>query len=161
MKSGIFAMQEIKAAVCREHGKPMEIETVMLRGPISGEVEVTLEACAICFSDISAYEGGWDDPLPAVFGHEAAGRISAIGEGVSGYEVGDKVIVTLIRSCGQCKPCASGTPVHCDVGYDRMTGPISLPDGSPVSHGVNCGAFAEKVVVLASQIVLQSAHPRP
>lgn len=145
-------MQEIKAAVCREFGKPLTIETVLLRAPIAGEVEVTLDACAICFSDISAMEGGWDAPLPAIYGHEAAGRITAMGEGVKGYDIGDKVIVTLIRSCGHCGSCSTGARVHCEVPYDRMTGPLSMPDGSAVQHGLNCGAFAEKVVVLDSQI---------
>ena len=65
----------MKAAVCREFGKPLSIEEVKLRPPQRGEVEVKLEACAICHSDIHFIDGEWDTELPAIFGHEAAGRI--------------------------------------------------------------------------------------
>ncbi|HGG65681.1 MAG TPA: zinc-binding dehydrogenase, partial [Rhodobacteraceae bacterium] len=65
-------MTKIRAAVAREFGQPLSIETLRLRAPKSGEVEVTLEACAICHSDISYMDGGWGGDLPAVYGHEAA-----------------------------------------------------------------------------------------
>ena len=93
-------MAKIKAAVCHEFGTSLQIQEVDLRTPEAGEVEVTLEACAICFSDISYMDGGWGGTLPAVFGHEAAGRITAVGTDVRGYELGQAVLVTLIRSCG-------------------------------------------------------------
>ncbi|SMX31591.1 Zn-dependent alcohol dehydrogenase [Actibacterium lipolyticum] len=145
-------MAKIRAAVCHEFNAPLVIEDVELRAPETGEVEVTLEACAICHSDISYIDGGWGGALPAVYGHEAAGRISAIGDGVTGYAVGDAVLVTLIRSCGTCTPCATGTAVHCDTPYDRQNGPLSAADGGAMEHGLACGAFAEKAVVHRSQI---------
>jgi Zn-dependent alcohol dehydrogenase len=70
---------EIRAAVCHEFGSDLTIETLILRDPGPGEVEVTLEAVAICHSDISYIEGGWGGPLPSVYGHEAAGRVTAVG----------------------------------------------------------------------------------
>ena len=76
-------MPKIRAAVCHEFGKPLVIEEVELRAPEAGEVEVTLSACAICFSDISYLDGGWGGTLPAVYGHEAAGHVSATGPGVT------------------------------------------------------------------------------
>lgn len=145
-------MKKIKAAVCTEFGSPLKIETVTLRDPQRGEVEVKLEACAICHSDISYLDGGWGGDLPAVYGHEAAGRITALGDGVADYAVGDAVIVTLIRSCGTCAPCATGNPVQCGTGYDRMAGPLTTDDGGPLEHGLACGAFAESAVVDQSQI---------
>ncbi|WP_281858880.1 alcohol dehydrogenase catalytic domain-containing protein [Litoreibacter halocynthiae] len=145
-------MTKIKAAVCHEFGAPLSIEEVELRAPQAGEVEVELEACAICFSDISFLDGGWGGDLPAVYGHEAAGRVSALGDGVSGLEIGDAVLVTLIRSCATCTPCASGVPTQCETPYDRMSGPLSMPDGSALEHGLACGAFAERAVVDQSQI---------
>ena len=145
-------MTKIKAAVCHEFGAPLSIEEVELRAPQTGEVEVDLEACAICFSDISFLDGGWGGDLPAVYGHEAAGRVSALGDGVSGLEIGDAVLVTLIRSCATCTPCASGVPTQCATPYDRMAGPLSMPDGSALEHGLACGAFAERAVVDQSQI---------
>ncbi|WP_137702946.1 Zn-dependent alcohol dehydrogenase [Marimonas lutisalis] len=146
-------MTAIKAAVCREFGKPLAIETIELRGPDMGEVQVDLDAVAICHSDISFIEGGFGGNLPAVYGHEAAGRVSAVGPGVKGFEVGDSVCVTLIRACGTCPSCGSGKPTICETPYDRMSGPLSLPDGTPVEHGLATAAFAEKVVVDQSQIV--------
>ncbi len=145
-------MKKIKAAVCTEFGAPLSIETVSLRAPSRGEVEVKLEACAICHSDISYLDGGWGGNLPAVYGHEAAGRITALGDGVTDYALGDAVIVTLIRSCGTCAPCATGNPVQCGTGYDRMAGPLTTDDGAPLEHGMACGAFAEVAVVDQSQI---------
>jgi len=112
----------VKAAVCHEFGAPLSIEEVELRAPAKGEVEVKLDACAICFSDISYIDGGWGGTLPAVYGHEAVGRISALGDGVAGYSEGDTVLVTLIRSCGHCQPCATGIPTQCATGYDRNAG---------------------------------------
>ncbi len=144
-------MARIRAAVAREFGAPLVIEEVDLRAPEAGEVEVTLNACAICHSDISFIDGGWGGDLPAVYGHEAAGTISAMGAGVKGYAPGDKVLVTLIRSCGDCAPCSSGAPVACN-GDISMDGPITLPDGTAVTQAMACGAFAEKVVVQPRQL---------
>ena len=145
-------MTKIKAAVCHEFGAPLSIEEVELRAPEAGEVEVELEACAICFSDISYMDGGWGGALPAVYGHEAAGRVVAMGDGVTGVSVGDAVLVTLIRACATCTPCASGAPTQCTTPYDRMAGPLSMSDGSALEHGLACGAFAERAVVDQSQI---------
>ena len=91
-------MVKIKAAVCHEFGAPLKIETIDLREPITGEVEVTLGAVAVCHSDISFADGDWGGDLPAVYGHEAAGFISKIGDAVKGFEIGDRVVVTLIKS---------------------------------------------------------------
>lgn len=145
-------MAKIRAAVCREFGKPLTIEEVMLRAPGRGEVEVTLAACAICHSDITAADGGWGGNLPAVYGHEAAGHVSALGDGVQDLAIGDTVIVTLLRACGHCHSCATAAPALCETPYDRMNGVISAPDGSPIEQGIKTGAFAEKVVVDQSQI---------
>mgnify|MGYP000156016812 CR=1 FL=1 len=146
-------MQTIRAAVCHEFGQPLTIDTVQLRAPGMGEVEVTLDAVAICHSDISFAEGAWGGSLPAVYGHEAAGRITAIGEGVSRYATGDSVIVTLIRACGSCPTCASGKPTICETPYDGDKGPLSTAEGGKLHQAMACGAFAEKVVVDQSQIV--------
>jgi Zn-dependent alcohol dehydrogenase len=146
-------MPAIKAAVCREFGKPLTIETVDLRAPGLGEVEVTLDAVAICHSDISFAEGAWGGTLPAVYGHEAAGKVTGLGDGVRGFAVGDDVLVTLIRACGTCPSCAGGKPTICETPYNGDKGPLSMPDGSVLHQAMACGAFAEKVVVDQSQLV--------
>ncbi len=146
-------MRAIKAAVCHAFGEPLRIETVNLRAPGLGEVEVTLEAVAICHSDISYAEGAWGGSLPAVYGHEAAGKVASVGEGVRDFAVGDDVLVTLIRACGTCPSCASGKPTICETPYDGDTGPLAMPDGSKLHQAMACGAFAEAVVVDQSQLV--------
>lgn len=146
-------MQTIKAAVCREFGAPLVIEDIRIADPGVGEVEVTLDAVAICHSDISYAEGAWGGHLPAVYGHEAAGVITALGEGISEFQTGDTVVVTLIRACGTCPNCAGGRPTICENPTDGVKGPITTANGEPMLQAMACGAFAEKVVVHRSQIV--------
>ncbi len=146
-------MQSIKAAVCREFGAPLVIEDILIAPPGMGEVEVTLDAVAICHSDISYAGGAWGGYLPAVYGHEAAGVISAVGEGVGDFKLGDSVVVTLIRACGFCPSCAGGKPTICERSYDTVNGPLRTADGGGLEQAMACGAFAEKVVVSHRQIV--------
>ncbi|MDR9485812.1 MULTISPECIES: Zn-dependent alcohol dehydrogenase [Sediminimonas] len=146
-------MPEIQAAVCHEFGQPLRIETVNLRAPEMGEVSVKLDAVAICHSDISFWEGGFGGALPAVYGHEAAGRVTAVGPGVTGINEGDSVAVTLIRACGTCNSCGAGKPTICETPYDGTKGPLTTTTGEAVLQGLACGAFAEAVVVDQSQVV--------
>jgi len=104
-------MPIIKAAVAHAFGQPLTVEDVHLSAPKLGEVEVTLEACAICHSDITYLDSGWGGSLPAVYGHEAAGRISALGEGIAGLSQGDPVVVTLIGPVVDVSPAASAAPL--------------------------------------------------
>lgn len=143
-------MGQIRAALCRAFGEPLVIEDVELAAPAGREVEVTLEACAICHSDITYAIGAWGGALPAVYGHEAAGRISALGPETKGYQIGDRVIVTLIRSCGICPECSKSAPTICSD--TAATAPLSTSSGETVFQAMNCGAFAERVVVDPSQI---------
>lgn len=146
-------MQTIKAAVCHEFGQPLVIEDIQLRAPMGSEVEVTLDAVAICHSDISYADGAWGGSLPAVYGHEAAGKVTAVGDHAKGIKLGDTVVVTLIRACQSCPSCSSGSPVTCETPYDGDRGPISTTEGGKLHQAMACGAFAEKVVVEASQVV--------
>ncbi len=150
-------MQTIKAAVCHAFNEPLVIQDILLRAPEQGEVEVTLDAVAICHSDISYAEGAWGGSLPAVYGHEAAGRITAMGDGVRGLALGDSVVVTLIRACGTCGSCAGGAPTQCETPYDGDHGPIKTAAGGKLHQAMATGAFAEKVVVDQNQVVRISA----
>lgn len=146
-------MPKIKAAVAHEFNKPLTVEDIMLRLPFNNEVEVTLGAVAICHSDISYMEGAWGGFLPAVYGHEASGRISNMGDNVEGFTIGDRVVVTLIRSCGNCINCKQGKPTSCMTDSDGSDGPLKTLNGGKLMQAMACGAFAEKVVVDKSQIV--------
>lgn len=143
-------MPRIRAAVAHAFGEPLVVEEVELAAPVGGEVEVTLEACAICHSDITYASGAWGGALPAVYGHEAAGRVTALGPEARGVKEGDRVLVTLIRSCGSCASCNAHHPAICtDTAHPS---PLATLDGAPIFHAMNCGAFAEKVVVDQSQL---------
>jgi len=142
----------MKAAVCHEFGKPLVIEDVTLGAPGKGAVEVALEAVAICHSDILYAEGAWGGFLPAVYGHEGAGRIVSVGEGVVGYAPGDTVLVTLLRACGHCVSCHGGAPARCETPVDKINGPLTTAEGDQMEQGLQTGAFAERVVVDQSQI---------
>lgn len=144
----------MKAALCREFKAPLTIEDVRVAAPGPGEVAVDIKACAVCHSDITFIEGGWGGPLPTVFGHEAAGVVTEVGGGVRHVAPGDHVVVTLVRSCGTCPCCEQGFYGSCETRYplDKQS-PLSLPGGETVGHGLRTGAFAEKAVVEASQLV--------
>jgi len=144
----------VKAAVCRAFGKPLTIEDVTLDAPGAQDIEVKLGACAICHSDISYAKGDWGGTLPAIFGHEAAGTVTRVGSAVSGFRKGDRVVVTLIRSCGSCHYCAEGSLVMCESEFDLdRKGPIHGPGGEAMWQAMRTGAFAEAVVVHQSQAV--------
>ena len=144
----------MKAAVCHEFGKPLVIEEVQLGEPQAGEVKVKLAACAICHSDISYMEGAWGGRLPAIYGHEAAGMLEAVGLGVTNVQPGDHVVVTLIRSCGRCFFCVQGQPHLCETGHrlDREN-VLHTQAGTPIFQAMRSGAFAEYVVVDSSQVI--------
>lgn len=144
----------IRAAVCREFGQPLTIEELDLAPPAKGQIQVKLGASAVCHSDVHFFEGAWGGDLPAVWGHEAAGWVVAIGEGVDGFAIGDHVVVTLIRSCGRCRNCQAGVSVSCSGNAPAGPSPLTDADGKPVVHGLGCAAFAEQVVIDQSQAVV-------
>ena len=148
----------MKAAVCHSFDAPLRIEDVILAPPGTGQVEVTLAACAICHSDIHYADGAWGGTLPAVYGHEAAGHVRATGPGVTGFAPGDPVVVTLIRACGTCCSCATGHPTGCETPRDATPSPLRLHDGTPLVQGMATAGFAERVVVHQSQIAAIPAN---
>jgi len=145
---------KVRVAVCREFGKPLSIEEVELASPGAGEMRVKIAACAICHSDIHYADGAWGGDLPSVFGHEASGVVEEVGAGVEEFEVGDHVVVTLIRSCGRCYYCSNGDEVLCEGEFSLdKNGPLTAAGGERIIQGLRTGAFAEQVVVDASQAV--------
>jgi S-(hydroxymethyl)glutathione dehydrogenase / alcohol dehydrogenase len=144
----------LKAAVCREFGKPLVVEDINIAPPHAQEIRVRVKACGVCHSDVSYIEGAWGGPLPAVYGHEAAGVVEQVGPGVTGLNAGDHVVVALIRWCGRCYFCGRGMPVFCEGTFrlDRES-PLTAGDGSRIVQGLRTGAFAEQIVVHASQAV--------
>lgn len=152
----------MKAAVCRAFDNPLTIEELTLAAPGPDDIALDVNACAICHSDITYADGKWGGELPAVYGHEIAGTVTAVGDHVSDISVGDNVAVTLIRSCGTCHQCQRGDVVQCETIFDLdVTGPLHAADGTPVLAAMRCGGFAEKVVVHQSQAVVVPADLKP
>ncbi|MBV7332837.1 Zn-dependent alcohol dehydrogenase [Chloroflexi bacterium TSY] len=144
----------MKAAVCRAYDQPLVIEEVELDAPQTGEVKVRVVACAICHSDVHLIRGDWSAELPLVAGHEAAGVVEAVGPGVTGVQVGDHVVMSLLRSCGRCFFCYKGDTHLCE-GEFALQSETRLHDkqGDPIHQSIKTAAFAEYAVVDQSQLV--------
>ncbi len=117
-----------KAAVFRELNKPVVVETISVDSPKRGEVMVKLAACGVCHSDLSATNGTIALPPPLVLGHEGAGEVVEVGEGVTGLAVGDHVVSSFIYMCGKCRFCSGGRPVLC---VEQGKALVTPPEGTP------------------------------
>src|SRR6185295_3634455 len=148
-----------KAVICRELNKPVVVETISVDGPKRGEVTVKLAACGVCHSDLSAVNGTIPLPPPLVLGHEGAGEIIEVGEGVGGLAVGDHVVTSFIYMCGKCRYCAGGRPVLCvEQGKALTTPPEGTPrtkdkDGKPLNIFSGCGVMAEYATLSVDNVV--------
>ena len=144
----------MKAAVCYEFKKPLVVEELDIDKPHRGEVKVRLAATAVCHSDIHFINGELGGKLPFVPGHESAGYIEEVGEGVTSVKPGDAVVVSLLRSCGQCLYCKTGHPNLCEARWPLDTeSRLRNRRGESVAHGVRTAAFAEYTIVDKSQVV--------
>ncbi len=141
---------EVRGVVARKKGAPVAIETVVVPDPCPGEAVVAVQACGVCHTDLHYREGGINDDFPFLLGHEAAGVVERVGDGVTGLEPGDFVVLNWRAVCGQCRACARGKPWYCFATHNasqRMT----LVDGTELSSALGIGAFAEKTLVAAGQ----------
>ena len=144
----------MRAAICRAFGHPFEIAEVSLAPPGPGQVRAEVRAVAICHSDVTYADGGWGGMLPAVYGHEAAGIVTEVGEGVAGFAPGDRVVITLVRNCGTCPCCRRNMRGSCESrALQEAPSPLSLPGDAPLVQGLRTAAFAEAVTVHESQMV--------
>jgi S-(hydroxymethyl)glutathione dehydrogenase / alcohol dehydrogenase len=143
----------MKAAVCYELGKPLIIEEINLDPPQKAEVKVKLSATAICHSDIHGIKGELPGKVPFVAGHESAGYVVSVGEGVTAFKSGDPVVVTLLRYCGKCYYCITGCPHLCEYRWPMDDTRISNKLGVKLIPKGNIAGFAEYVVVHESQLV--------
>ena len=144
----------MKAAVCYEFNKPLVIDELDIEKPHKGEVKVRISVTAICHSDIHFINGDMGGNLPFVPGHESAGYIEEVGEGVTSVKRGDPVVLSLLRSCGQCLFCKTGRPNMCEAKWPLDTeSRLRNKQGQSIGHGVRVGSFAEYVVADQSQVV--------
>jgi len=144
----------MRAAVCYEFGKPLVVEEVDMDPPQKGEVKVRLVATAICHSDIHSLRGDFRSNLPIVAGHESAGHVEEVGEGVTLVKPGDGVVVSLLASCGQCLYCRTGLPHLCEADWPlKKESRLRNKKGQRLTTMAKVGGFAESVIVHESQLV--------
>ena len=141
---------EVRAVVALSKGAPVSVETILVPDPGPGEALVDVEACGVCHTDLHYREGGINDEFPFLLGHEAAGRVEAVGEGVTDLAPGDFVILNWRAVCGQCRSCRRGRPWYCFATHNA-TQKMTLADGTVLSPALGIGAFAEKTLVAAGQ----------
>jgi len=142
--------QQVKGVVARSKGAPVTIETIVVPDPGPGEAVVKIQACGVCHTDLHYREGGINDDFPFLLGHEAAGVVEAVGEGVTNVQAGDFVILNWRAVCGQCRSCLRGRPWYCFSTFNA-TQKMTLEDGTVLSPALGIGAFAEKTLVAAGQ----------
>jgi len=117
-------------------------------GPGPGQVRIRVRAAGVCHSDLSARNGGLPQPVPAILGHEAAGDVIAVGDGVADLAVGDRVIASWLPPCGSCPSCLRGEPYLCMAHViAAYIEPRFLVGDTPAFGMAGCGAFAEEMVV--------------
>ena len=149
----------VRAVVARAKGEPVTIETIEVPDPGPGEVLVAVQACGVCHTDLHYREGAINDDFPFLLGHEAAGIIEEIGDGVAEVEVGDFVVLNWRAVCGRCRSCERGRPWYCFATHNA-TSRMTL-DGEELSPALGIGAFAEKTVVAAGQATRVNPAVRP
>jgi alcohol dehydrogenase len=140
--------------------RPLSVEELDLAPPGHGEVLVKIAAAGLCHSDLSVINGDRPRPLPMVLGHEAAGTVEEIGEGVTDLARGDHVVLVFVPSCGHCAPCSEGRPALCEPGFAaNSTGTLLggarrlSRNGAPINHLLGCAAFAEYATVSRRSLV--------
>jgi S-(hydroxymethyl)glutathione dehydrogenase/alcohol dehydrogenase len=144
----------VPAAVLREVGGPLRVEEVILPEPGPGQVRVRMAAAGVCHSDLSLARGTLPQPVPVVLGHEGAGRVAAVGEGVTGLAPGDPVVLNWAPACRQCWWCGHGEPWLCERASDGWQRRYAqLADGTEVYPGLGTAAFAAETVVGADACV--------
>jgi S-(hydroxymethyl)glutathione dehydrogenase/alcohol dehydrogenase len=137
----------VRAVVLTGIGEPMRIESIELPEPGPGQVRVRLAAAGVCHSDLSLSNGTLRQPVPAVLGHEGAGTVVSVGDGVTTVRPGDAVVLNWSPSCGSCHFCALGEPYLCVHGADAATTAYARWQGGDLYPGLGTAAFAEETVV--------------
>ncbi|GAA3130559.1 S-(hydroxymethyl)mycothiol dehydrogenase [Streptomyces rectiviolaceus] len=142
--------QQVQGVIARAKGEPVRIETIVVPDPGPGEAVVRVQACGVCHTDLHYREGGINDDFPFLLGHEAAGVVESVGDGVTEVAPGDFVILNWRAVCGQCRACLRGRPQYCFDTHNAKQ-KMTLTDGTELSPALGIGAFAEKTLVAAGQ----------
>ena len=152
--------QEVRGVVSRGKGAPVEVTTIVVPDPGPGEAVVRVQACGVCHTDVHYRDGGISDDYPFLLGHEAAGVVEQVGDGVADLAPGDFVVLNWRAVCGTCRACRRGRPWYCFATHNA-TRKMTLPDGTPLSPALGIGAFADKTLVHAGQCSPVDPSARP
>ena len=142
--------QRVRGVIARSKGAPVEVTTIVVPDPGPGEAVVKIQACGVCHTDLHYREGGINDDFPFLLGHEAAGVVEAVGDGVTDVAPGDFVVLNWRAVCGNCRACLRGKPWYCFATHNA-TQKMTLEDGTVLSPALGIGAFVEKTLVAAGQ----------
>ncbi|WP_199515297.1 S-(hydroxymethyl)mycothiol dehydrogenase [Nucisporomicrobium flavum] len=152
--------QRVNGVIARAKGAPVEVTTVVVPDPGPGEAVVRIQACGVCHTDLHYREGGINDDFPFLLGHEAAGIVETVGEGVTDVAPGDFVVLNWRAVCGQCRACRKGKPWYCFNTHNAAQ-KMTLEDGTELSPALGIGAFVEKTLVHAGQCTKVDPAARP
>ena len=152
--------QTVRGVVAGARGEPLSVTEIVVPDPGPGEALVAIAACGVCHTDLHYREGAIGDDYPYLLGHEAAGTVEAVGEGVDGLAPGDYVVIAWRAPCGSCRSCRRGRPWYCFASRNAAQ-PMALTDGTPLSPALGIGAFADKSLVAAGQCVPIDRAARP
>ena len=142
--------QQVRGVIARAKGEPVTMETIVIPDPGPGEAVVVIQACGVCHTDLHYREGGINDEFPFLLGHEAAGVVESVGEGVTDVAPGDYVILNWRAVCGDCRACRRGEAQYC-FNTHNATQKMTLTDGTELSPALGIGAFCDKTLVAAGQ----------
>ena len=151
---------QVDGVIAGSKGAPVSVERILVPDPGPGEALVRVKACGVCHTDLHYRDGGINDDFPFLLGHEAAGTVESVGDGVANVAPGDFVIIAWRSPCGTCRSCVRGRPWYC-FGSRNASQPMTLADGTPLSPALGIGAFTELTLVDAGQAVKVSPEARP
>src|SRR5918998_6660511 len=152
--------QQVRGVVAHKKGEPVSLETVIVPDPGPGEALVAVQACGVCHTDLHYREGGINDEFPFLLGHEAAGVVESVGEGVTDVAPGEFVILNWRAVCGTCRACRRGQPWYCFATHNAAQ-KMTLTSGQELSPALGIGAFAEKTLVHSGQATKVNPAVRP
>ncbi|WBB99633.1 S-(hydroxymethyl)mycothiol dehydrogenase [Solwaraspora sp. WMMA2080] len=152
--------QHVRGVISRSTGTPVEVATIVVPDPGPGEAVVRVQACGVCHTDLHYRDGGISDDYPFLLGHEAAGTVEQVGDGVTDVAPGDFVVLNWRAVCGTCRACVRGRPWYCFATHNA-TRKMTLTDGTVLSPALGIGAFAEKTLVHAGQCTKVDPAARP
>ncbi|GAA2730244.1 S-(hydroxymethyl)mycothiol dehydrogenase [Actinocorallia aurantiaca] len=152
--------QRVRGVIAPGKNEPVRVETIIVPDPGPGEAVVKVQACGVCHTDLHYKQGGISDDFPFLLGHEAAGVVESVGEGVTEVAPGDFVVLNWRAVCGECRACLRGRPWYCFNTHNAKQ-KMTLEDGTELSPALGIGAFAEKTLVAAGQCTKVDPAAKP